>query len=286
VTRTGFLLLAGVLAIVALAFPPASLAGGSHHGKDRHGGHGKGHGHHKGKGHGHHKGKGHGHHKGRGRGHHKGRGKGHGHGGGHGCTPPYCPSHTLKVKKKGSGSGTVTSSPAGIGCSFECWAEFEAGTKVTLTAGATPGSSFAGWSGGGCSGTGTCVITLEDDEEVTATFDDESGPPPLSVEPGGRVEVARRALVRGGKARLKLTCFDDPCNGTLRLTARGKKKKAVLIGGAAFSLEAGASATIKVRLSRAARKALAKRRILLAKVSGTGVTTSPVILKLAKKKKR
>jgi hypothetical protein len=197
------------------------------------------------------------------------------------------PSYGLEVDTDGSGSGTVTSSPAGIECGFECWAEFEAGAEVTLTASAAPGSSFAGWSGGGCSGTGTCVITLEDDDEVTATFDAESKPPPPSGEESeGQVEVARRALVKGGKARLRLTCSGDPCKGALRLTARGKKKKAVLIGGAAFSLEAGASKTIEVRLSRAARKALAKRRTLPAKVSGAGVTTSTVILRLAKKKQK
>jgi PKD repeat protein len=40
-----------------------------------------------------------------------------------------------------------------------------------MTAAPSPGSSFAGWSGGGCSGTGTtCTITLNVDTTVTATF--------------------------------------------------------------------------------------------------------------------
>jgi hypothetical protein len=41
---------------------------------------------------------------------------------------------------------------------------------VTLTATPTEGSTFAGWSGGGCSGTGTCQLTLSSDQDVTATF--------------------------------------------------------------------------------------------------------------------
>jgi hypothetical protein len=41
---------------------------------------------------------------------------------------------------------------------------------VTLTAQAGLLSAFAGWSGGGCSGTGTCVVTLNASTAVTATF--------------------------------------------------------------------------------------------------------------------
>lgn len=41
---------------------------------------------------------------------------------------------------------------------------------VTLTAAADAGSIFAGWSGGGCSGTGNCVVTVNTDTAVTATF--------------------------------------------------------------------------------------------------------------------
>jgi len=41
---------------------------------------------------------------------------------------------------------------------------------VTLTAQADVGSSFGGWSGGGCSGTGTCIVTLGASTGVTATF--------------------------------------------------------------------------------------------------------------------
>jgi subtilisin family serine protease len=78
--------------------------------------------------------------------------------------------HTLTVTKGGAGTGTVTSSPAGIDCGSTCSHSFDAGTSVTLTATATAGSSFAGWSGGGCSGTGTCQVTMNAATSVTATF--------------------------------------------------------------------------------------------------------------------
>jgi YVTN family beta-propeller protein len=80
---------------------------------------------------------------------------------------------TLTIGEAGGGSGQVISSPAGINCSAtsnQCATMFPDGTQVTLTASAAAGSTFAGWSGGGCSGTGTCVATLLANTMVTATF--------------------------------------------------------------------------------------------------------------------
>src|SRR5262249_4991527 len=67
---------------------------------------------------------------------------------------------TLTVTLAGTGSGTVTSSPAGISCPGTCSAAFGSGTSVTLTATAASGSTFAGWSGAGCSGTGPCTVSM------------------------------------------------------------------------------------------------------------------------------
>jgi uncharacterized repeat protein (TIGR02543 family) len=39
-----------------------------------------------------------------------------------------------------------------------------------LTASPSEGSTFAGWSGSGCSGTGTCTVTMDVDKSVTASF--------------------------------------------------------------------------------------------------------------------
>lgn len=78
-------------------------------------------------------------------------------------------SYTLSVSKAGTGSGTVTSSPAGIDCGSTCAHAYSTGTQVTLSAAPAVGSSFAGWSGG-CSGTGTCSVAMSATESVAATF--------------------------------------------------------------------------------------------------------------------
>ena len=82
------------------------------------------------------------------------------------ASPP--PPHTLNVSTTGTGAGTVTGS--GISCPGNCSASYANGTVVTLTATPASGSMFAGWTGGGCSGTGTCQVTMSSDQSVTATF--------------------------------------------------------------------------------------------------------------------
>jgi CARDB/Divergent InlB B-repeat domain len=80
---------------------------------------------------------------------------------------------TLTISRAGSGSGTVTGS--GINCGSDCSQTYTAGTRVTLTASPASGSTFAGWSGGGCSGTGSCSVTLSASVGVTATFNSSTG---------------------------------------------------------------------------------------------------------------
>src|SRR5207244_3276410 len=70
----------------------------------------------------------------------------------------------------GSGTGTVTSTPAGITCGTDCSESYASGTAVTLAATPAVGSVFSGWSGGGCTGTGACTLTLTAATTVTATF--------------------------------------------------------------------------------------------------------------------
>jgi hypothetical protein len=82
---------------------------------------------------------------------------------------PGTPNYTLSVTKSGSGSGTVTSLPAGISCGTKCSSTYAAGTKVVLTATPSTGSTFAGWRGA-CSGTGPWTVTLSSAASVTATF--------------------------------------------------------------------------------------------------------------------
>jgi hypothetical protein len=72
-----------------------------------------------------------------------------------------------------SGTGAVTSMPAGINCGSTCTAILDAGTQVTLQARTINGSGsfFSGWTGAGCSGPfHDCAVTLNASATVTATF--------------------------------------------------------------------------------------------------------------------
>src|SRR5258706_287699 len=76
----------------------------------------------------------------------------------------------LTVTKAGSGAGSVTSNVTGINCGATCSANFNPGTVVTLSAAAANDSVFTGWSRA-CSGTGSCMVTMDSAKAVTATFD-------------------------------------------------------------------------------------------------------------------
>jgi hypothetical protein len=79
-------------------------------------------------------------------------------------------TRTLSVARNGSGQGTVSAKAAGIECGTACTAQVPAAKKVTLSAKATTGSSFAHWSGA-CTGTvKLCTVTMSEARQVTATF--------------------------------------------------------------------------------------------------------------------
>jgi hypothetical protein len=84
-------------------------------------------------------------------------------------TAMFAPTHPLTVALAGAGSGTVTSTPAGISCPSDCAEDFVEGEVVTLSAVADVGSVFTGWSGD-CTGTGSCQVAMSVARDVTATF--------------------------------------------------------------------------------------------------------------------
>src|SRR5262249_4865312 len=59
------------------------------------------------------------------------------------------------------------------------------GTVVTLSASPAAGSVFTGWSGGGCSGTGNCVVVMATATTVTGNFDLQAQTFPLTVGKAG-----------------------------------------------------------------------------------------------------
>ncbi|MBL8524949.1 MAG: Ig-like domain repeat protein [Betaproteobacteria bacterium] len=125
-------------------------------------------------------------------------------------------SFQLSVSRTGSGTGNVTSNPAGINTGTGTSSfTFNASTVVTLTAAANGGSTFTGWAGAGCSGTGTCVVTMNAATSVTATFDivlTAPGAPTIgTVNPGnGQAIVNFTAPASDGGS--PITSYTATCN--------------------------------------------------------------------------
>ncbi len=94
-------------------------------------------------------------------------------------------NHALTVSRQGTGSGTVTSTPAGINCGSTCSASYAAGTSVTLIAQAASGSSFTGWSGA-CNGTASsCNVSMSSARSVTASFNSTTATRPFVLNKAG-----------------------------------------------------------------------------------------------------
>jgi hypothetical protein len=185
-------------------------------------------------------------------------------------------THTLSVDVNGSGSVTCNGAT--------CASSYEEGTAVTLATRAEYGSAFAGWSGTNCSGMGSCVVTIEADTTITATFtqnlpltaEEKVKAPTVAQNPPappeeGMVTAPTSAIVSGGKTIIELRCSGGPCNGKLRLTARvkqGKKAKNMVIGQASYKIAAGDSVTLEVKLSGPADKLIKQGNTIEVKLSG------------------
>lgn len=68
-----------------------------------------------------------------------------------------------------TGSGQVSSNPAGIDCGEDCSEQYEANTTVNLTATPDQGFIFQEWQGD-CSGTADCSVSMTSNMSVTAVF--------------------------------------------------------------------------------------------------------------------
>ncbi|MEX0972951.1 MAG: hypothetical protein WDZ46_06800 [Solirubrobacterales bacterium] len=214
-------------------------------------------------------------------------------------------THQLTVSKGGSGSGTVTGT--GIDCGVDCAEVYSEGTEVTLTATAAAGSTFAGWSGGGCSGTGSCVMTIGADTGVTATFDAVPPPPAPPVAPpappvapspppaAGKLLANGVAQVKGSRVLLKVRCRGAAgarCTGVAKLTARvkqGKKQRNLVIGKTRYNLPTNSTLrVIRPKLTGKGKQLVRKagRRGLKAKLVGSGLKNRVVKLKAQSGKKK
>ncbi|MFL5898199.1 MAG: IPT/TIG domain-containing protein, partial [Solirubrobacterales bacterium] len=163
---------------------------------------------------------------------------------------------TLTVKRIGTGTGTVTSSPAGLDCRSACGpGSFNKGSSVTLAATPASGSSFAGWSGGGCSGTGSCVVAMNADTVVTAIFSADAVAPtcantPSLCPPDSKVLVTLvTAKAKGEVVLLKVTV---PRSGALTATGKGIVKTK-------GTATAPGTVTLRLKLTGSGRKQLQRK---------------------------
>jgi alpha-tubulin suppressor-like RCC1 family protein len=75
---------------------------------------------------------------------------------------------TLTIVRNGSGS--VTSSPAGIDCGPACSTSFDSDTVATLTAVPLDGSLFTGWNGCDAVSNATCTVNMGADKLISVGF--------------------------------------------------------------------------------------------------------------------
>jgi len=156
------------------------------------------------------------------------------------------PQSTLTVTKAGAGAGTVTSNPAGISCGATCASPFNRGSAVTLTAAASGGSVFAGWTGGGCAGTGACAVTLAADTSVSATFVPQAGTPTAAIVPSP-LDFGAQSM--GTTSPAIAAAVTNVGTGTLTVTSVSVDNAQFAQANTCTSLAAGASCTVNVSFS-------------------------------------
>lgn len=135
-------------------------------------------------------------------------------------------SFAVNLTVTGSGSGSVLSTPSGIAGNTSNSASFPAGTKVTLQTTAAQYSIFSGWTSGACSGTADCLLTMNADKSVTATFDKDVarqvaiGSPPTYY---SSVQAAYNAGINGDVIKLWAQPYNENlvCNLPIEITIQG-----------------------------------------------------------------
>ncbi len=162
-------------------------------------------------------------------------------------TATFLAHQTLAVSVQGGGSGSVMSSPAGIGAGVS-HAVFPFGTVVVLHADVSVGSEFVGWSGD-CAGTQRdCAIPMDRARTVTATFAsfDVNGPctQTLTVSDSGGAIAAR--LVTGTRLCLSpgvvisggIVVPAGVTNVVIRGVSGGARPQLVSMAGAGLQVQA------------------------------------------------
>lgn len=171
----------------------------------------------------------------------------------------------LTVRRDGAGSGLVVSTDGSISCGTACSVTVNPGSTVTLSARADTGSSFAGWTGGGCSGTGTCTVRLDSSSAVVATFDKlASHALTVAVTGTGRVDTSPAGIANctasGG------TCSASYLSGTVVTLSATAPAGAAFTGWGGACSGTTATCTLSVSAAQAVTASFASATVV---VSGT-----------------
>jgi hypothetical protein len=177
-------------------------------------------------------------------------------------------SYTLTVSKSGNGSGTVT----GINCGTDCSESYADGATVELTAVAASGSSFAGWTGTGCT-LGTVSVT--GNITCTATFNlttysltmNVAGEMTSAGSAGGRVTSNPAGIDCGAD------CSEDYPSGQIVSLTPIPNANSVFAGWTGDTDCAGGSVNMNANKSCTANFALSQAVLTVATI-GSGTVTS------------
>ncbi len=125
-------------------------------------------------------------------------------------------SYDLSVTSTGPGSGSIDSTPGGISCGATCTFGFDLSSTVVLSATPAAGSTFSGWSGSGCAGTGNCSVAVNGLQSVSAQFDTVPAVAPIPVifPPGVPIGTSAEA----GENAVTVTWSEPASSGSFPMT--------------------------------------------------------------------
>lgn len=103
-------------------------------------------------------------------------------------------SGSLTISRTGTGSGLVSSNPAGLSCGTACYANFVTGQSVTLTATPNGGSVFSGWTGCDSTAGNQCTVTVSGAKSITASFGPVTNTPTATTDTASAIGPAGATL--------------------------------------------------------------------------------------------
>ena len=171
--------------------------------------------------------------------------------------------YVLNVGRNGTGGGEVTVN--GTACGHDhCTYEYPPGTTVTLSWFSQLDATFTGWSGGGCTGTEGCQITLNADTTITGNFDAIPGCSSI----GGYTATG------GEPVQLQLRCEDRSGNpityGILALPGHGTLGPLSATGAVTYTPTVGFTGSDYLRYNGSASDGVSREAIASINVTNPG----------------